>query len=135
MKKKVELKQNTESINQVLDDRLKKHEADLARAKDLLYSIPTIIQLKKDYLEINKKAQVIQLAKFDKLNYDFEYEKDKEFQELMRQKQTIMNKIDIMEKERELNELLNLQSKAHEQVNYYETQIEVVKQQMKGDLK
>lgn len=134
-KNEIELKEESQQVNQVLDDRLKKHEADLSHATEMLYNIPKIIQLKKDFLDVNKKAQQIQLSKFKKLNYDFEYEKDDEFQELMKQKQEVMNKIDIMEKEREISELIGLQSKLHEQIKYYESQIEIIKNQMKEKVK
>lgn len=132
---KIEVKEESENINQVLSDRLKKYEADLERAKDVLYNVPTIIQNKKELYEVNKKAQEIQLAKFNKLNFDFEYEKDSEFQNLMVRKQKLLNSINDLEAKREIQDLHNLQSKMHEQVEYYENQIEIIKNQMKGDKK
>lgn len=101
----------------------------LDKAKASKKAIPLTVELYEKLLDISKKAQKIQLDKFKKLNFDFEYEKDEEFIELMKQKQEVLNNLNNLEKEQQIEKMKSQKKELENHIEYYEMQIKNKKEQ------
>jgi hypothetical protein len=114
--------QTTEDITEkVRNNERARMQDKLDEVNNSLEYVPALIRYKKELLEIDKEAQLIQLKKYTKLNYDFEYEKDKKFHELMLRKQALLNQIHNLNAELEIDKLRKTLEQLKEQRVYYES--------------
>lgn len=119
---------NEKARNDLKMDMMNKErdEKMVAAIKEITKALPTLeslLKLKKEDLKLLYKIQEIVLSKPNKLEPDFEYEADTEYQKLIAERQIITNKLLFLQKENEINKLKDEIKEMKEKMISYKAQV------------
>lgn len=82
--------------------QIKELNTKIELTESLMPKLERELELSKIQFEIDKQASDIIIAKYDKLIFNFEYEKDDTYQTLMKEKQQILSEMSLMKSEMDL---------------------------------
>lgn len=119
---------NEKARNDLKMDMMNKErdEKMVAAIKEITKALPTLenlLKLKKEDLKLLYKIQEIVLSKPNKLEPDFEYEADTEYQKLVAERQIITNKLLFLQKENEIDKLKDEIKEMKEKMISYKAQV------------
>lgn len=107
----------------MITSEIKRLTEQKSEIESTMKTIPRVIELKETLMVLKNQAHKIILEKYGKLNYDYEYEKDPEFQETMEKQQAIYNELDEINISNEIDKMKSTLKKLNENLEYVDEKI------------